>query len=268
MRSVQLLFTLALLTTAALADPYGLGPGWVDVNAYDGLSRTCATTLTSTLSRTDCVGTSIVPDVWGYKDTYVHGVGTVLASYGALQVDVAFRGENGFSGVSPCCGYDIGGDSSFNDTLTVSGSGSGYVEYLVDYHPETGTFFPGALTLISGQHGQDFFMAGESQPFAFTAGVPFALSLDLFYRAVGASGDGLPYFGHADASIDQIQFFDANMNPITGYSLTSASRTLYPALGAAVPEPSAVWLLFSALPTFVLYLRGRKPPKDKLVRVG
>jgi hypothetical protein len=90
---------------------------------------------------------------------------------------------------------------------------------------------------------------GLSPLYSFTSGQPFSLSLSYAGEQAGDEGDGLSGVGSFSVSIAEVYVYDSNMDLISGYTLTAASGTIYPAVGdvSGLPEPSSIYLLVSVV---------------------
>jgi len=179
----------------------------------------------------------------------VGGYATSVAHYGSLETDVNI----GISGGVPSTGWNNTFRAGFSDTLSVGGySGSGFIEY-----KWTGTAFNfdntfngGCITGIIGCP-----LGTETELLPFTGDTPISLGKSHQAYSVSLGGE-VPGVGSYELTLDQIELFDSNMNPITGYTLESASGTAYPLIGGVdVPELSSVYLLVPAALCFVFTLR-------------
>lgn len=168
---------------------------------------------------------------------------SATAAFGALTG----RALLGATPENPLGGFLVQARASFSDTLTIGGySGSGYIQY----HGSSegfGGFLPNdfvGFNINSTERG--FFSDGgtyTSELYAFTAGVPFSFSISALTGTMGLDESANSFF---DVTVDSISVFDSDLNPITGYTLTSASGTFYHAIGEA-PEPNAVWMVILVL---------------------
>jgi hypothetical protein len=95
--------------------------------------------------------------------------------------------------------------------------------------------------------------------FPFTAGVPFQISLGFTtFLSVGLTPGESIFFNDSPYSLDldQIFVYDSNQQLLNGYSLASASGTMYSAFGQ-VPEPSG-WILLGTVFVLVTGLRRHR----------
>ena len=207
-----------------------------------------------TSALTSCTVDGVIPSVGNNPPPVsIHGTVSAAASYGHLLVSEDLQS---FPRSALVDQYFVTLGASFSDTLTVSGfSGSGFMQFGLDYNPADALEGTVAFTL-NGAYVT--FRDHTNQLFPFVAGSPFDLSLDFLFNSksdvVGSCFCGTGAFGIA---IDQIQLFDSSMYPINGYILSAASGTLYPAVGAAVPEPASILLLITYLGGSAAVLRRR-----------
>jgi hypothetical protein len=138
-------------------------------------------------------------------------------------------------------GFGYGFEASFYDTLTIGGySGSGFIRYAV---PMDGCCLPflDELMISSAGEGRSPFDWVFTQP--FTAGEPFTFGVAVQAGGLRDPGDGLPSGPHhLSWTVSPIQILDSHMNPITGYTLTSASGRVYD-----TPEPASILLMITVL---------------------
>jgi len=238
MRSIQLL-SVCLICIPQLA--------WADLQTNVGISVGLLQVCSFPSSGfTSCSVDGVVPENVNMPKPlgmiHVFGTASATASYGELQIAADLSSSGGSVDE-----YGIGLGASFSDTLTVSGySGAGFIQYGLGYDGSTAflstNFVPGWAQPLELNGNSP-----SSQLYPFVAGDPFPLTLGFdFGFTSDITGGCFCNVGSWSVAIDQIHLFDANMNPLTGYSLTAASGTLYPAVGAAVPEPSALLLLATA----------------------
>jgi hypothetical protein len=187
------------------------------------------------------------------------------AGFGELQVDRSL-----WSGGSLAGGFDMAVSAGFDDTLTIGGfSGSGFVQYVLEGDPAGLAFFDAVGDPLSLNGEVLNWGPATSQLFGFTAGTPFGLSLGFSeLTAYSAADDGIGCDAAcgeeaATESVVDVLVYDSDMQPVTGYTVTSASGAPYPAVGA-IPEPAAVWLLLTAIAACAIVAkkaagRGRLP---------
>jgi hypothetical protein len=178
----------------------------------------------------------------------ISGSETASASYGALQI-----GQNlsltpqGSQLTDLKGGFVIVAGASFSDSLTVGGySGSGFIGITLNPagSPETWFSVPPERLNVDGQ---DVDFLGQSVTLLpFTSGVPVSLRVGFELEAEGSPGDAPAPFGSYGVDLNNITLFDTNMDPISGYTLTAASGTDYPATGET-PEPGSLCLLGTVL---------------------
>jgi hypothetical protein len=171
-----------------------------------------------------------------------HGVASAQSAYGAVTATATVLAVNAAYGVN-----QAQAESAFADTLTISGpTGVGFVvyTYTVDGWSD-GEASLGALFLRHDGASEELSdeLAGPevltSSPHAITFGQPFNHGVVL--QADG--GIGLGQTGELGseftATMTGLAVFDAAMNPVTGFSISSDSGTAYP-----IPGPGAVPALF------------------------
>jgi hypothetical protein len=137
------------------------------------------------------------------------------------------------------------GESSFLDTLQVNGpTGDGFIIYT---YTLTGSAQGEADAHLFLRHSgdPDEELAGEvtststfdSLPHHITFGQPFQTGLSLLVIASIAQGQSGQAFGDfsAGAALTSVRIFDAQMNPLQGWTIQSESGTAYP-----VPSPVTV----------------------------
>jgi len=169
------------------------------------------------------------------------------------------------------------GFATFNDTLQYGGAlQSGYrAKYI--FHVDGTNSGAGALAdlavNVDANPGEAFF-AGDVGPFtadwvtqeyAINGVTPQQITVQFSDQVVFNTADltdGQNYTGISDFSstlkLTGIEVVDANDNPVSGWTVTSASGTLYP-LAAATPEPGVTALLLSlGLPASLFAFRRRR----------
>ncbi|MCW3054789.1 MAG: hypothetical protein JWN14_3959 [Chthonomonadales bacterium] len=197
----------------------------------------------------------------GFGHMHVYGSGTVTNSY-YNPANLPLTDQNGNFNVtgSPDL-IAVHGNAGWTDTFTYTGlQGTGYkVNYYFNLvGTATGDTEAGLNFSTSDPGGLSYnprTSAGSAlwiTPFyQVDWGVPFDVSAD-FYGGmttyVSQKQDGSTYSAtgnYADTlTLSGIQVVDANDNPVSGWSLTSASGTQYP-LAAPTPEPGSLALLCS-----------------------
>jgi len=197
----------------------------------------------------------------GYGHMHVYGSGTVTNSY-YNPTNQPFTDAQG--NVNPGGSPDliaVHGNAGWTDTFTYTGlQGTGYkVNYYFNLvGTATGDTEAGLNFSTSDPNGPSY-NPRTSQGSALWItpfyqvdwNVPFDVFAD-FYGGmttyVSQKPDGSTYTAtgnYADTlTLSGIQIVDANDNPVSGWSLTSASGTQYP-LVTATPEPGSLALLFS-----------------------
>jgi hypothetical protein len=137
-------------------------------------------------------------------------------------------------------------EASFSDFLTISGhSGSGVVIY--QYTLTGGASGDSDAHAFLG-HGNDpdEELAEEaieggsftSLPHAFTFGAPFRTSLVLSTIALVAQGQSSESDANFQVMLSGFFIFDADMNPISDFSVGSQSGTQYP-----LPAPASIFII-------------------------
>jgi hypothetical protein len=181
----------------------------------------------------------------------------------------------------------VHGNAGWNDTFTYTGlQGTGYkVNYYFALHgTATGDVEAGLNFSTSDPNGPSY-NPRTSQGSALWItpfyqvdwGTPFNASAD-FYGGmttyVSLKADGRTYTATGDYAntldLTGIQVVDSNDQPVSGWSLTSASGTQFP-LGSPVPEPGSLALLFgvASLGTLSsLHRRRKQRERDRPVAAG
>ena len=175
-----------------------------------------------------------------------HGVSSAQAAYGHLEAAATVLAVD--------AAYPVNfaqAEAGFTDSLTINGpSGVGFVVYT--YAVEGWAVGEQSLGAMFLRHGgepdeelSDEIAGGEtfqSLPHAVSFGQPFTHGLIL--QANGGIGLGeTGEFGSVlSAMLTGIEVFDASMNPVGTYTVSSSSGTSYP-----LPEPGAALLLLAAL---------------------
>jgi hypothetical protein len=169
------------------------------------------------------------------------------------------------------------GFATFNDTLQYGGAlQSGYKAKYI-FHVDGTNSGTGALADLGvtvDANPSEAFFAGDIGPFAadwvtqeyaINGVTPQQINVQFSDQVVFdtvALTDGQNYTGVSDFSstlkLTGIEVVDADGNPVSGWTVTSASGTRYP-LAAATPEPGVTALLLSlGLPASFLALRRRR----------
>jgi hypothetical protein len=169
------------------------------------------------------------------------------------------------------------GFATFNDTLQYGGAlQSGYKAKYI-FHVDgtnSGTAALADLDVTVGSNPSETFFAGDVGPFAADwvtqeyaingvtpqqIHIQFSDQVNLFTPDLT---DGQNYAGISDFSstlkLTGIQVVDSTGNPVSGWTVSSASGTRYP-LAVSTPEPSVTALLLGlGLPASLLALRHRR----------
>ncbi len=211
-----------------------------------------------------------------FGQIHVYGSGTVTNSY-YNPANQPFTDSNG--NVNPNGSPDllaVHGNAGWTDTFTYTGlQGTGYkVNYYFALEGTASGDVEAGLNFSTSDPNGPSYNPRTSQGSALWItpdyqvdwGVPFNISTD-FYGGmttyVSQKLDGSTYTAtgnYADTlTLAGIQVRDANGNPVSGWSVTSASGTQYP-LGAPVPEPGslALWMGAVSIGTLSVFRRRRK----------
>jgi hypothetical protein len=229
----------------------------------------CQGTVTPVGGSTSQTGTSVVAGLTIPSPGEGGIVASASAAYASISVEA--RGNTGELQwrVGSCCTMgrlddnpQSSASASFQDTITILGGvGSGTLEAIGSLgffvQPDDG---PRGITDLSfgvGTAGQFLnFAAGDHSasfdlltPFAF--GVPFNIS----GNASASAGDYQPNdpnvgaeYARSSVSFSSLLVFDANGQPLSGYTYSSASEARYPLqAGTFVPEPKTGQMALLAL---------------------
>jgi hypothetical protein len=177
------------------------------------------------------------------------------ANYGSLRATVNAIIQGGGAM------FWLAAEAKFIDTLTVSGlNGSGYISYLIKGSYDFASDGLGASISISQaghslagfDYGEaigkgDFVFSTSPTPFMFGQAFPFSMVVDAgTYGSDDNSGSG-----DINAGIFGITVYDSAAQPVTDYTISSASGRFSP-----VPEPAAWFLLTNVLVVLAALRRG------------
>ena len=143
--------------------------------------------------------------------------------------------------------YQINGGSVFRAVEVDSDKGD--VGHISSIDPISGSFVAGTGSIAgSGIFGSTIHGGFGDTDQAIAYGVPFDVKVGL---QAWVTGNGEASF-LSTAAIAGVAFYDSNHNPVTNFSLSSASGTDYTAALAPVPEPSSPILFGAALVAMAL----------------
>jgi len=223
-------------------------------------------------------GTTIAQSDYGRLHSYTSG--TLLNSfYNASNAPYADSNGNVINGAGAPSTLTALGFASFDDTLQYGGDlQAGYkARYL--FHIDgtnSGTGAAADLAVdIDGAPGDAFFdfdpgpidTVWATKDFDINGITPQTIHVQFSDQVVLNTfdlTDGQDYSGTSDfsstATLAGIQVVDAAGNPVTGWTVTSGSGTVYPMITpAATPEPGVTALLLGAgVPASLLALRRRR----------
>ena len=204
-------------------------------------------------------GTPCAPYNNGVGLPNVSGAAAASADYGSLS---ASAGSNGFTG-----GVERSlATADFSDTLTITGgSGPAYVVYrfsliysaFEDLGSASSSFVftqnsqqllsshavAGLLTTMADGQMYPYYLAPtlseNTLPTSFQFGQPFSIE-GLLQSATGSFNAS----ANAQISLADIAVYDANLMPLSGLQIQSASGAAYP-FSSAVPEPASILLMIA-----------------------
>lgn len=233
MRSLQLLTSVALLATTAIADLVTIDfqRGGTDVScAKSGNPAVC--TITETFDFAE-IGLPPGPAI-------VSANALAESSPGAFHLRLeAPTGFSSFFG-----NWFLSGTGGFDDTLTIFGpkGGTGFFDYQLTQPPPDGM----SLDAITPQHS----------PFEFNQ--PF----DIYFQGTAFTDSAFCFcdggFFEGMFSVGDVQIFDSHGHQLTGFKYASNAGPLPVEGGLFVPEPSSLLLLTMAtgMVLFVSRLRS------------
>jgi len=214
-------------------------------------------------------GTTITSSNFGRLHSYTDG--SVTNSYYNASNPIYWDGSNYHEGGSPDNLVSLG-FAGFNDTLQFGGTlqagyKARYIFHLDGFQSGYGNLANLAFT-IDGNPTESFFETGQGNintnwvtgtyevngitPQNVSVQFSTQFVLDTFAVADGSSVSGVADFS-STLALTGIEMLDANDNPVTGWTVTSASGTVY----EAVPEPASLFTI-TALAALIAKRRRTK----------
>ncbi len=241
--------------------------------SFTGLDR-AGNTQTETYT-----GNTVVRSDYGSLHSFTTGT-LVNSYYNAANPPYADLNGSVVNPTGTPNGFDALGIATFNDTLQYGGAlQAGYKARYI-FHVDGTNSGEGALADLGvtvDSNPGDLFFASATGPFAadwvtkdydINGITPQHINVQFSDQVTLQPSnfiDGQTYSGTSDFSstlkLTGIQVVDANGNPVSGWTVTSASGTQYP-LALSTPEPGAIALLMGAcIPASLVALRRRKRAK-------